>query len=223
MLQAAEDTHGGTAGAASSADLDRTGGASGVTLVPTKQRLRAEMTEARRRAAVAPGPAARAARDRFVGQFGDRVDGAAVSAYWPIRDELDTRPLLHALAERGAVCALPAVVGRDRDLVFRRWRPGDALVRAGFGLSEPPARAQPVTPDIVVAPLLAVDPAGRRLGYGGGYYDRTIAALRNRGEVLVVGIGYDVQIRVAVPADAGDRRVDWVVTEERVLRCAEQE
>ena len=180
------------------------------------------MTEARRRAAVAPGPAARAVRDRFVDRFGDRVDGAAVSAYWPIGDELDARPLLHAMAERGAVCALPAVAGRGRPLVFRRWRPGDSLVRARFGLSEPPETAPPVTPDIVVAPLLAVDPAGRRLGYGGGFYDRTIAALRHRGEVLVIGIGYDVQVRASVPAGAGDRRVDWVVTEKRVLRCAEQ-
>ena len=193
-----------------------------MTLAPTKKRLRAEMNEARRRAAVAPGPAATAVRDRFVGQFGDRLAGAAVSAYWPIRDELDARPLLHALAERGAVCALPAVVGRGRPLVFRRWRPGDALVQGGFGLSEPPETAPPVRPDIVVAPLLAVDPAGRRLGYGGGFYDRTIAALGHRGEVLVIGIGYDVQIRTSVPAGAGDRRVDWVVTEKRILRCVEE-
>ena len=193
-----------------------------MTLARTKQRLRAEMTEARQRAAIAPRRAAQAVRDRFVGQFGGRVAGAGVSAYWPIRDELDPVPLLHALVERGAICALPAVVGRDRPLVFRRWRPGDALVEAGFGLSEPPETAPAVTPDIVVAPLLAVDPAGRRLGYGGGFYDRTIAALKRRGEVVVVGIGYDVQILASVPAGAGDRRVDWVVTEERVLECSEE-
>ena len=193
-----------------------------MTLARTKKRLRAEMTEARRRAAAASGPAARAVRDRFVARFGDRVAGAAVSAYWPIGDELDARPLLHELARRGAVCALPVVVGRGRPLAFRRWRPGDALSRAGFGLSEPPESAAPVTPDIVVVPLLAVDPAGRRLGYGGGYYDRTIAALGRRGEVVAIGIGYDVQLRTAVPAGAGDRRVDWVVTEERVLRCGEE-
>ena len=193
-----------------------------MTLAHTKRLLRAEMTEARRRAAAAPGPAARAVRDRFVAQFGDRLAGAAVSAYWPIGDELDARPLLRELAERGAICALPAVAGRGRALVFRRWRPGDALVETGMGLSEPPATQAPVTPDIVVAPLLAVDPAGRRLGYGGGYYDRTIAALGRRGQVLAIGIGYDVQIRPSVPAGEGDRPVDWVVTEKRVLRCAEE-
>jgi len=136
-------------------------------------------------------------------------------------DELDPLPLLHALAGRGAVCALPAVIGPGRPLAFRRWRPGDALVEARFGLSEPPGTAPPVAPDIVVAPLLAVDRAGRRLGYGGGYYDRTIAALRCRGAVLVVGIGYDVQIRPSVPEGADDRRVDWVVSEKRIFECSE--
>ena len=78
-----------------------------------------------------------------------------------------------------------------------------------------------MTPDIVIAPLLAVDSAGRRLGHGGGYYDRTIAALRRGGEVVAVGIGYDVQIRDSVPAGPGDMRVDWVVSEKRIVDCAE--
>ena len=192
-----------------------------MTLAGDKKRLRAEMAGARRRAAADPGPAARAVRDRFLARFGDRVAGAGVSAYWPIGDELDPLPLLHALAGRGAVCALPAVIGPGRPLAFRRWRPGDALVEARFGLSEPPGTAPPVAPDIVVVPLLAVDRAGRRLGYGGGYYDRTIAALRCRGEVLVVGIGYDVQIRPSVPEGADDRRVDWMVSEKRIFECSQ--
>ena len=112
---------------------------------------------------------------------------------------------------------MPAVVGRGRPLVFRRWRPGDTLIEAGFGLHEPAGSAAPLTPRIVVAPLLAVDPAGRRLGYGGGYYDRTIAALRRDGEVVAVGIGYDVQIRPGVPAGRGDMRVDWVVSDQRII------
>lgn len=194
-----------------------------MTLAEDKKRLRAEMAEARLRAAADSGRAARAVRDRFLARFGDRIAGAAISAYWPIRGELDPRPLLHALAGRGAICALPAVVGPGRPLAFRRWRPGDALVAARFGLSEPLGTAPPVAPDIVLAPLLAVDRAGRRLGYGGGYYDRTIAALKRRGEAVAVGIGYDVQIRPCVPAGAGDRRVDWVVTEKRILECSQDE
>ena len=192
----------------------------GVTLPQAKKRLRAEMTELRGRI-TGRSRAAKAVRDRFLSRFGDRLRGMTVSAYWPIRDELDSRPLLRSLSDRGAICALPAVAGRGRPLVFRRWRPGDRLTEARFGLSEPMAAAEPVTPDIVIAPLLAVDPAGRRLGHGGGYYDRTIAALRRGGEVVAVGIGYDVQIRDSVPAGPGDMRVDWVVSEKRIVDCTE--
>lgn len=191
-----------------------------MTLPQAKKRLRAEMAGIRGRLA-GRARAANAVRDRFLSRFGDRLEGRTVSAYWPMRDELDSRPLLRALADGGAICALPAVVGRGRPLVFRRWRPGDALIEAAFGLREPAASAEPLTPHIVVAPLLAVDPAGRRLGYGGGYYDRTIAALRREGEVVTVGIGYDVQIRPGVPAGPGDVRVDWVVSDERIVDCAE--
>ncbi len=204
-----------------------------MTLSQAKKRLRAEMIETRRRIAARPGAvrAAVAVRDRFMACLGagagagGPLAGTVVSAYWPIGGELDPRPLLHALAARGAVCALPAVAGRGRPLAFRRWRPGDALVEARFGLREPAAAAAPVTPEIVVAPLLAVDPAGRRLGYGGGYYDRTIAALRagsSRGgsRAVVVGVGYDAQIVDAVPAGQGDMRVDWMISEARTLACA---
>ena len=190
-----------------------------MTLPQAKKRLRAEMAQIRGRLA-GRAQAAEAVRDRFFSRFGDGLRGATVSVYWPIRDELDSRPLLHALAESGATCALPAVVGRGRPLVFRRWRPGDTLIEAGFGLREPAGSAAPLTPRIVVAPLLAVDPAGRRLGYGGGYYDRTIAALRRAGEVVAVGIGYDVQIRPSVPAGPDDMRVDWVVSDQRIIDCA---
>ena len=191
-----------------------------MTLPQAKKRLRAEMAELRGRME-GRTRAANAVRDRLLARFGDRLPGVTVSAYWPIRDELDSRPLLRSLAERGAICALPAVAGRDRPLVFRRWKPGDRLTEARFGLSEPMAAAERVTPDIVIAPLLAVDPDGRRLGHGGGYYDRTIAALRRGGEVVTVGIGYDVQIRDSVPAGPGDMRVDWVVSEKRIVDCAE--
>ena len=190
-----------------------------MTLPQAKKRLRAEMTGIRGRL-TGRDRAANAVRDRFLSRFGDGIEGTTVSAYWPIRDELDPRPLLHALAESGAACALPAVVGRDRPLVFRAWRPGDTLVEARFGLHEPAGSAASLTPRIVIAPLLAVDPAGRRLGYGGGYYDRTIRALRRGGEVVAVGIGYDVQIRPSVPAGPGDMRVDWVVSDRRIVECA---
>ena len=148
-----------------------------------------------------------------------RMPAPAVSGYWPMRDEFDVRPLMTRLAERGHVCALPVVVARGEALAFRRWRPGDALVAAGFGTREPGAEAAATVPDIVLAPLLAFDEAGRRLGYGGGYYDRTLAALRAAGRVLAVGVGYQAQRVDEVPFGDGDERLDWIVTEEQAIRC----
>ena len=102
-----------------------------------------------------------------------RAPAPAVSGYWPMGDEFDVRPLMTRLCERGHVCALPVVVVRGEALKFRRWQPGDRLTEAGFGTHEPGAQAAVVVPEIVLAPLLAFDTAGRRLGYGGGFYDRT--------------------------------------------------
>ena len=166
--------------------------------------------------------AAAAVRDRFLGLFAHADPPPAISGYWPIDTELDPRPLLEALCRRGWTCALPCVVARGEPLSFRCWRPGDRLADGLFGIAEPCPEAHHVMPDIVVAPMLAADPAGCRLGYGGGFYDRTIGALRAASTVCVIAIGYDVQIRKAVPAGAGDQRVDWVLSEVRTLRCGAQ-
>ncbi len=142
-----------------------------------------------------------------------------VSGYWPVGAELDSRPLLTALAARGWQCALPVVSGPEAPLRFRCWRPGDRLAISGLGLHEPLAAAPEIVPAIVIAPMLAVDGDGRRLGHGGGYYDRTIRTFRARGAVTAVAIGYDRQIVPAVPSVGDDEPVDWVVSEARVLRC----
>jgi 5-formyltetrahydrofolate cyclo-ligase len=104
--------------------------------------------------------------------------------------------------------------------VFRAWRPGDALVAAGFGTQEPAADRPEVRPDIVLAPLLACDERGWRLGYGGGYYDRTLRRLRGDGAVLAVGVGYDEQVVAAVPHEDFDEPLDWIATDARLIRCA---
>jgi len=142
--------------------------------------------------------------------------GAVVSAYWPIRSELDPRPLLSELAARGCRCALPVIVERDAALEFRAWRDGVALVDGPFGTAEPAADAPVVVPDIVIVPLVAFDPVGHRLGYGGGYYDRTLAALRDKSKVVAIGYAYAGQAVEALPVDAFDQRLDWLVTEESV-------
>ena len=218
--QAAEDTHGGTAAAAPPGPSTRRPRISVASLRQAKRALRAEMTAVRAAWSGDAAAAARAVRERFLGLFADAAPPPSVSGYWPIADELDPRPLLEALCRRGWACALPVVVARGAPLSFRRWRPGGRLAAGPFGLREPCPDAPDVVPDVVIAPMLAADPAGRRLGYGGGFYDRTIAALRAASTVCVVAVGYDAQLRAAVPAGAGDQRVDWVLSEARTLRCA---
>src|SRR4051794_2444392 len=102
--------------------------------------------------------------------------GAVVAGFWPMGREIDIRPLLLARAERGHPLALPVTPRRGQPLRFRRWRPGEALAPAPMGTRQP-AAGDDVRPDWLLVPLLAFDRAGRRLGYGGGYYDRTLALL----------------------------------------------
>ncbi|MBL8699894.1 MAG: 5-formyltetrahydrofolate cyclo-ligase [Alphaproteobacteria bacterium] len=143
-----------------------------------------------------------------------------VSAYWPMGDEFDVRPALQALFSAGWHCALPVVVAREAPLVFRAWQPGDRLVDAGFGTSVPPADAPVLVPRVLLVPLLAFDARGFRLGYGGGYYDRTLASLRRAGDVLAIGIGYAAQEIDHVPREPFDQRLDLIATERGLLHPA---
>ena len=143
-----------------------------------------------------------------------------VSGYWPIRDEVDTRILLRRLHEEGMRCALPVTQGKNKGLLFRRWQPGDILQEEKFSVAVP-APGQPVlVPEIMLIPLLAIDRKGNRLGYGGGYFDRTLLCRRHCGEgpVVAVGLAYEAQIVSHVPNDEGDIRLDWLITEQNVYR-----
>lgn len=139
-----------------------------------------------------------------------------VALYWPIRDELDTRPLLLALMDAGLTVCLPVVRGDDHPLVFRIWQDGAPLYPSGLGTLAPDENAPEVGPDIIVLPLLGFDRSGTRLGYGGGYYDRTLAALANR--PLRVGYGFSAQEFDHIPRDGHDAPLDMVVTETGVRR-----
>ena len=143
----------------------------------------------------------------------------AVSAFWPMGDEIDVRPLLTTLHDMGHVCCLPATGRRGTALQFRRWTPETVMVEAVFGTREPPASAEIVQPDLLIVPLLAFDACGRRLGYGAGYYDRTLAELRARKPVLAVGVGYAAQEVPLVPHHAYDEPLDWIVTESGAMRA----
>ena len=177
-----------------------------------KARARAAATARRARAHVAAQTASEAVCARFWHQIGAPA-GAAIAGYWPIRTELDPRPLLAQAIRRGHPCALPVVTAPDRPLIFRRWRPGDGLVTGPFGVAAPGPGAEEIIPDIVLTPLLAFDRAGHRLGYGAGCYDRTLARLRRRRRVLAVGLAYAAQQADRIPVDDNDQPLDWILTE----------
>jgi len=183
-------------------------------IVAEKKALRA-LARARRAAAGAEA-AARASAEAcaaLLARFSP-APAEAVSGYWPMGGELDLRPALHGFAATGARVLLPVVVARDAPLAFRRWLPGDALVPAGFGTSVPDPSLPEGTPDILLVPLLAFDARGFRLGHGGGYYDRTIAALRGSGRpVRAVGVAFACQEMERVPVEEFDQRLDAVATE----------
>ncbi len=143
--------------------------------------------------------------------------GCVVSAYWPIGSEIDPRPLMRRLHEDGHPIALPVVVARARPLVFRAWRPGDPLEPAGLGTREPLADRPELTPRVLIVPLLAFDRAGYRLGYGGGYYDRTLTGLRRAGQTLAVGVAYAAQEVAEVPHDGDDQPIEGLVTEAEAI------
>ena len=136
-----------------------------------------------------------------------------VSVYAAIGDEADPKPLIDALRARGHAVLLPRVQGKGRPLAFHLYQAGGQLNRAPFGLSEPPADWPEAIPNILIVPLLAFDRVGHRLGYGAGFYDRTLEGLRAAHKVLAVGYGFAGQEIDHVPHHDGDQRLDWVVTE----------
>ena len=183
-----------------------------------KTALREMFKGARRKAAKARPDAGRHAARLFLDAI-DIPENAVVALYFPIRDELDTEPLAVALVEQGRAIALPRIAGDKAPLIFKRYTPGDHLARGPYGVMEPLEDAETVTPSIVVTPLLAFTRSGDRLGYGGGYYDRTLAALRQSGDVLAVGYAYGAQEVDAIPAAPLDERLDRIVTERATMQC----
>ncbi|MGX7708702.1 5-formyltetrahydrofolate cyclo-ligase [Methylobacterium sp. Gmos1] len=134
-----------------------------------------------------------------------------VAAYWPIRSEVDVRPLIEGLRARGQAVALPQVT--PGGLVFRRAAEGAVLSPGGFGLSEPGPDSPVVEPRVLLVPLAAFDRRGHRIGYGKGYYDRALARLDATGRVFALGIAFSAQETPFVPAGPHDRALDGIVTE----------
>lgn len=142
-----------------------------------------------------------------------------VSFFWPIRTEIDARPVMEALSTDRIVC-LPVTAGRQA-LTFRRWYPGVQMEEDGFGVPVP-VGTEAVVPEVLVVPMLAFDNAGHRLGYGAGHYDRTLAALRPKGPVTAIGFAFEAQrVAEALPIEPTDEPLDFLVTEAGTWRLKE--
>jgi 5,10-methenyltetrahydrofolate synthetase len=144
--------------------------------------------------------------DAIVGDVAGRI----VSLYWPFRGEPDLRGWMNSLAERGATAALPVVVDKGQPLIFRAYRQGDRLEKGVWNIPIP-AGGVPTLPDIVISPIVGIDSQNYRLGYGGGFFDRTLAAMPRK--PLVIGVGYDMQKIPTIYPQPHDIPMDRIVTE----------
>jgi 5,10-methenyltetrahydrofolate synthetase len=144
--------------------------------------------------------------DALIGDPKDQI----ISLYWPFRGEPDLRSWIVSITDRGATAALPVVIEKGRPLEFRAYRPGDRLEKGVWNIPVP-TEGKPITPDIVLAPVVGFDPQGYRLGYGGGFFDRTLAALPAK--PLVIGLGYSQQAIATIYPQPHDIVMDRIVTE----------
>jgi 5-formyltetrahydrofolate cyclo-ligase len=187
-----------------------------ITIAKSEARKAAAL---KRNAAVSP--------DWAAGSFAGHVFPVAISSvcksvsgFYPYQSEADIRPLLGRLAGQGWTTALPVVLGKNLPLIFRRWLPGEPTVAGKWNIQVPPESAPLVEPDVLLVPMLAFDRAGYRLGYGGGFYDRTLEELRRKKPIVAIGIAYALQEIKDVPHDALDQKLDYVFTEREVIKCA---
>lgn len=167
-------------------------------------RKRARLRRARLGAAFDPSS--------LIANFPGNIDFKIIAGFAPIRDEIDVWPLLHHLHGAGLKICLPVTPNRPAPLSFRNWEPGIDLSKDHYGISYPTS-GKTLTPDFILLPLLAFTPQGARLGYGGGYYDRTLELLRGEGEVFACGVGYAGQEIDDLPVGDHDQYLDGILTE----------
>jgi 5-formyltetrahydrofolate cyclo-ligase len=181
-----------------------------MTIAERKQALRGEALA--RRGSLKTQDAAEAIARNFIAAI-PLAPEAVVSAYVAIGDEADPAPLIERLHSQGHPIALPRVVSKGEKLAFHLYQPGARLVPGVFGLLQPGKDWPETVPDVLVIPLLAFDSRGRRLGYGAGFYDRTLAALRPARNIIAVGFAFAGQEVPDVPHQSSDEPLDWIVTE----------
>jgi 5-formyltetrahydrofolate cyclo-ligase len=139
------------------------------------------------------------------------LKGAKFGIYWPIKSEYDPRFVAHTLREHGTVIGLPVVVAKGRPLIFREWHPGTEMLKGGLGIPYPPASAPDLMPDACVIPPVGFDKRGYRLGYGGGFFDRTLASMSPR--PLAIGVAFDYALLETIYPQTYDIALDFIVTE----------
>jgi 5-formyltetrahydrofolate cyclo-ligase len=160
-----------------------------------------------------------AACDNLLSLLADAPPTSIVSAYMPIRTEISPLPVMAALVARGLKVCVPVIRSAGQPLVFSLWTPEAEMVEGPFG-ARIPAVEELLTPDILITPLLAYDARGYRLGYGGGFYDRTFEALKAQGHAIGIGFAYSAQELAEVPTEPTDQRLDVIVTETGTTRLS---
>ena len=189
------------------------------SLVAVKAEARKTAYAARKAAKAADlnagGAAAAAAADRFLASVSVAADDI-VAGYRPIRTEIDPTPLMRALVERGARLCAPVIEAAEQPLLFRAWTPETPMIEGAFG-AEVPAEGDWLEPTLLIAPLLAFDRSLYRLGYGGGFYDRTLEKLRASRPTRAIGYAYAAQEVAAAPRGPTDQPLDGIVTETEMI------
>lgn len=186
---------------------------SSAALDQLKRQARSEAQKIRASAQKAAGEtAALGLCENALAFFGER-EPAVVSGFHPYVTEISVLPLLARLNSMGWVSCLPIVTGNGQPLVFRGWAPGDPLVRGAMDIKVPSDDAPEVVPDVLLVPMLAFDRQGYRLGYGGGFYDRTLALLRKSRPVTAIGVAFAAQEMDHVPRGLHDEALDAILTE----------
>lgn len=190
-----------------------------MNIADNKAKLRKFALERRRCAA--SGSATRHANERLFAFLNQIGQGRIVAGYLPIRSEIDPTNTMSYLTEFNSIVCVPVVCGPGLPLKFRQWIPGIPLIRNAFGTSVPESGGF-VEPDVLIVPVVAFDSACTRLGYGGGFYDRTLQILRAKSQqtarrLVAVGFAYSDQEHPAIPRDAHDQRLDAIVTEAGVI------
>lgn len=170
--------------------------------------------ERRKAAHAACGDCASQATEHLLSYLADKGEGLVISGYMPIRTEIDVLPAMEALHRLGYRICVPVIVRPGLPLSFREWTPSCEMVSGPFG-AKVPAGGDWLSPEVLVVPLVRFDMQGFRLGYGGGYYDRSLELLRNKKPTLAVGYAYSGQMG-DVPVEVTDQRLDAMVTESGV-------